>query len=207
MKREETRERILDAAVKVFAARGFRDATIRQICSAAGVNVSMVNYYFKTKEGLYAEVVRKQFSFTTTDAMAQLAGGVTDAKSWKAAVRRFIGQFVKYMSVTEEPHVFTARIFRWEVTRPSSICKELQMTYGRLVYEGLKKLVAMAIGDDPVKVKLWCAAIWSRVAMLALADEMWLENFIPQGMSRAEWVDAIAENECEIIFKSLKYNG
>src|ERR1044071_2795600 len=52
-----TRTRLLDAAGEVFAERGYRNATVREICQRAGANIASVNYYFKGKEGLYAQVV------------------------------------------------------------------------------------------------------------------------------------------------------
>jgi len=54
----ETRRRLLDSAGEVFSDRGFRDATIREICTRAGANIAAVNYHFGDKEGLYREVLR-----------------------------------------------------------------------------------------------------------------------------------------------------
>ena len=207
MARIDPKENIVSAAVGVFAERGFRDATVRDICAAAEVNVSMVNYHFGSKEALYAEVVRRLFSFAIRGDMEHLADGVKDARSWKEAVRRFVERFISYMSVTEAPGVYTARIFRWEVTRPSSICKELQVTYGKLVYSGLERLLAMALGEDRRAIKLWSASIWSRLAIFALADEQWLQPFEPDGLTREEWVRAMADLICDDIFTSLRYGG
>ncbi len=54
----DTRTRLLEAAGPVFAAHGFDGATVREICSAAHVNVASVGYYFGDKLGLYREVIR-----------------------------------------------------------------------------------------------------------------------------------------------------
>ena len=53
-----TRERIIEIAGELFAAQGFRGTTVRDICGQAGVNVAAVNYYFRDKESLYAEVLQ-----------------------------------------------------------------------------------------------------------------------------------------------------
>lgn len=52
-----TRSRLIEAAGHVFAERGFKDATIRQICSIAGANIAAVNYHFGDKEHLYASAL------------------------------------------------------------------------------------------------------------------------------------------------------
>src|SRR3954462_12285076 len=51
-KAEETRERILDAALKLFRERGFDETTMRDIAAAAGVATGAAYYYFRSKEDL-----------------------------------------------------------------------------------------------------------------------------------------------------------
>jgi len=54
-----TRDRVLDAAGEVFGRRGYRAATVREICRLAGASVAAVNYYFRDKEGLYLTVMKE----------------------------------------------------------------------------------------------------------------------------------------------------
>jgi AcrR family transcriptional regulator len=56
-----TKEKLLNAAVDVFAAKGFQDATVAEICDQAGANVASVNYHFGSKEKLLREVIRRAF--------------------------------------------------------------------------------------------------------------------------------------------------
>ncbi len=51
---EQTRERLLAAARVVFSENGFQNATVREICRHAEVNIAAVNYYFSSKEALFA---------------------------------------------------------------------------------------------------------------------------------------------------------
>lgn len=50
-----TRQRLLESACDVFAEKGYRDATIAEICQRAGANIAAVNYHFRGKETLYVE--------------------------------------------------------------------------------------------------------------------------------------------------------
>jgi len=47
------RGRLVLAALRLFAEKGFEAATTREICEAAGANISAIRYYFGDKAGLY----------------------------------------------------------------------------------------------------------------------------------------------------------
>lgn len=53
---EESRQRILDAALKLFATLGFEKTSTRRIAQTAQVNISAIAYYFGDKAGLYRTV-------------------------------------------------------------------------------------------------------------------------------------------------------
>ena len=71
----ETRERLLKTAERLFAERGFKRVTVREICKVARANIASVNYHYGGKLGLYREVMRLAIETMqeTTDA-ARLAG-------------------------------------------------------------------------------------------------------------------------------------
>jgi len=56
-KQECAKDRILHAAGAIFAEKGFRSSTVREICDAAEVNIASVNYYFGDKKSLYEETL------------------------------------------------------------------------------------------------------------------------------------------------------
>lgn len=57
----DTRRRLMEAALKVFAEKGFDGAGIREIADQAKANSAMVQYHFGGKEGLYKEALRFAF--------------------------------------------------------------------------------------------------------------------------------------------------
>ena len=55
---KKTRLRILAAAEKVFAQRGYRAMTLREVTKQAGVNLAAVNYHFGSKTNLMRALLR-----------------------------------------------------------------------------------------------------------------------------------------------------
>ena len=58
-KSEETRERILNAALKLFHKRGFEAATMREIAEEAGVATGAAYYYFSSKDAIVLDFYRR----------------------------------------------------------------------------------------------------------------------------------------------------
>lgn len=54
---EDTRRRILETALDLFAAHGYEGTSTRQIAEGAGVNLPAIQYYFGNKEGLYRAII------------------------------------------------------------------------------------------------------------------------------------------------------
>ena len=77
---------ILDAAERLFAARGFPRTTVKQIGAAAGVNSALLYYYFGDKERLYREVLDRLVGRLVEHTLPRLRAGGSPA----ARLRRFI---------------------------------------------------------------------------------------------------------------------
>ena len=89
---DETRRQLLEAAGEVFADVGFRNATVRQICHRAGVNVAAVNYHFGDKEQLYAEVLHdsQQKAFEKYPPLLDVSDDAPPEKKLEAFIRSFL---------------------------------------------------------------------------------------------------------------------
>jgi len=54
---EKTRARLIEAGGRLFAEKGFKGVTVRDIAAKAQTHLSALNYHFKTKDALYREVL------------------------------------------------------------------------------------------------------------------------------------------------------
>jgi len=69
---DQTRARILDAAVRQFSENGLAGSRTEQIAEEAGVNKALLYYYFKSKEDLYAAALEFVFEGIQTASLAML---------------------------------------------------------------------------------------------------------------------------------------
>ena len=85
---DDTRERLIVAATRLFAERGFFGASIAQIAGEVGLTKQALLYHFKRKDELYSEVIRR-IGQRLRDAMA--ARGVQAGTPEEQFVEMFIG--------------------------------------------------------------------------------------------------------------------
>lgn len=197
----ETREAIISAAEEEFAEKGFELASAREICRRAGVNSALLSRYFGSKEALYRIVAKKLFGDLGAP-LANLSDKVTDDASWRAAVREWVGDMLFMTMPTEKAQKLCAALFRYEVTRPTKFHNEFKESFGRPVYEGLKKLISSKMKDD-VKLDLLTSSIWAQVSIYALADEKWHKSFRPKGVTLRKWSEIVCDHICETVFITL----
>jgi AcrR family transcriptional regulator len=90
-RKAETRRGILDAAYRVFAQRGYAQATIDDIAAAGGVSKGAVYHHFASKEELFRELLGDHGH--EVDAMV---AAVSRATSFRDLVRAFLGVWVDH---------------------------------------------------------------------------------------------------------------
>jgi AcrR family transcriptional regulator len=91
----QVRDRILDAAERLFAERGFFGASVRDITRAAEVGIAAVNYHFNSKEELFREVVVRRATVLNEARTAQLAELSSARGSQVARVSAIVTAYVQ----------------------------------------------------------------------------------------------------------------
>ena len=134
-----TRDKLIDAAGQVFAERGYRAATIREICRLAGANVAAVNYTFGDKMGLYTEVLRHSVRTART---AALAAALDASRSPEDMIRGVIRARLMSLCQDAQPD-WNIRLVMHEFSHPTP-------AMGRVVDEGMRPIydrVRKAVGE------------------------------------------------------------
>ncbi len=141
----ETRSRLLEAGARLFAARGFKDVTVREICHEARANVAAVNYHFGDKLGLYREVLQ-----TAIDAMRETNDAAREAGQGQNAeeqLRRYITIFVQRLLGSKDDTVH--RLVSREMNEPTPALDAIVEQGVRPRIEYLSGLVAEITGCQP----------------------------------------------------------
>jgi AcrR family transcriptional regulator len=98
-KAEETRNRILDAALELFRERGFAQTTMREVATAAGVATGAAYYYYRSKEELVlAFYVRTDEEMRESFAKA-LAASKTLEKRMRGLIEAKFAQFAQHRAL------------------------------------------------------------------------------------------------------------
>jgi TetR/AcrR family transcriptional regulator, regulator of cefoperazone and chloramphenicol sensitivity len=156
-KREETGDRIIAAAGAVFAERGFRGTTIRQITARAGVNLAAVHYHFRDKGELYVRVLREAKRRVSWIVIRDLAGTPEER------LRGFIDLFVHYLLDPERPS-WHGRVLAMEMANPTPalgiVIKELTAP----LYRDVRALIGeVAEGKlSPAELDLFALSIFGQ---------------------------------------------
>ena len=112
-----TKQRILDAGEREFAARGFAGARLREIAEAAGVQPALIHHYFTDKQGLYRAVLDRALLPTSTESWT-LLGSRRDLEGLLAG---FIDLLLHFYAANRN----LLAILRHEALSGSSVLDEL----------------------------------------------------------------------------------
>ncbi len=94
---QQPKERLLDAAEELFAAKGFAEVSVRELAAAAGANVAAVNYHFQGKENLFQEVIIRRFSIQrdrTLNGLQDLLDQTKGQPQVDQVIRVLVGEYL-----------------------------------------------------------------------------------------------------------------
>lgn len=112
-----TQKRLLDAAEREFAQRGFAGARLKDIASSAGVQTTLIHHYFSDKQGLYRAVLDRALAPTQTESWNLLRVH----RDFEALVRGFVTMLIRFYA----KHRQLLAILRHEAVTGSEVLPEI----------------------------------------------------------------------------------
>jgi len=162
---EETRGRILAAAIETFASVGYEAAHTRLLAERAGVKLPAIPYYFGSKEGLFravieliaAKVAERMAPAAETGRIA-LLDGASPRERLLATLCALLDTFVETMLGAEFPASWRLIVARAEIENLDSL-DPLRDCMVRNMIEPTTSLIARILGQDEDDEHSWMRAI------------------------------------------------
>jgi AcrR family transcriptional regulator len=140
---QETRRQLLISASAVFAAKGFRGATMAEICRQAKANTAAANYYFGNKETLYVECWR--FAFEQSLRAYPPDGGVPEAAP---AEQRLRGRILAFMRRLLDPRSHELDIVYKETANPTGLLAGVIPQALEPIFRGFTLIIRELLGPE-----------------------------------------------------------
>jgi TetR/AcrR family transcriptional regulator, regulator of cefoperazone and chloramphenicol sensitivity len=155
----DTRGRLLEAAVEVFAEEGYRRATIQRICKLAGANIAAAHYHFGDKEGLYAAV----FEYAERHSAELASSLVTEGERPEDQLRAYVASFLSRLLDPRKP-AWIARLLARELIDPTPALDRLVRRRVRANHDQLAEILRSLLGPEatPETVRLCTLSVISQ---------------------------------------------
>jgi TetR/AcrR family transcriptional regulator, regulator of cefoperazone and chloramphenicol sensitivity len=188
---QETRARVLTAATRLFAERGFAKVTVRDICRKARANVAAVNYHFGGKEGLYRAVM--QTAIETMQDTTEAARAAGRDGSPEERLRAYVSVFLRRI-VGRGSGTWIHQVMMREISDPTPSLELVieQVMKPRMAY--LCEAIAELIGCAPDDIRVSRCALSLQSQFQSLMWNEVLGRFTPRLQMTPDTLDEVAEH-------------
>ena len=165
-----TRQKILDAAEKLFARQGFESTSLRSIIASADVNLAAIHYHFRGKEGLIRAVIERRFARVNDERLRLLAEYENRAEGQAPLVEEILDAFLAPMLRVGLLHSGQGRL--------------LMQLAGRLL-QASDGMLEKAAGSEFERVAVRFLAAFQKAVPLTKQEIAWRMNFTIGAAARA----------------------
>jgi len=210
---EETRKRILDAALSVFAEKGYDAASTRLIATRAGVNPPALQYYFENKEGVFNSCTmmlseqNMQFLQPVLDKLQEAVQSRVDDDKCTGLLCDLLETMLKRvytMDNSHDTHLFIAHIHLQQ--GPAKALRILRDNFEIPLYDAIGLVVAklsrLPAASEEVRLRvlsvLGLLNIFFTMRPAVLAQMNW-DDISPSGLSA---LIKVTRRHCRVLAQS-----
>jgi TetR/AcrR family transcriptional regulator len=141
---DQTRARILNAAIRQFSANGLAGARTEQIAEEAGVNKALLYYYFKSKEELYAAALEAVIESIRADSVNVLEANASAGERIVQIVLRNFDRSYSHPSLRTLMQQEMVRLHQGEEHRMA----RMAVMFFRPMWDKLEEVLREGIASD-----------------------------------------------------------
>ncbi|WP_165065554.1 CerR family C-terminal domain-containing protein [Paludisphaera rhizosphaerae] len=177
---DTTKARLIEAAGREFAAKGFDQARIRTICDAAAANLAAVNYHFGDKEQLYRAVLLEAYRRRSTVITPQIGEGLP-AERLRAFIRFFFDQVV----AGADEDTWQSQLIMRELFHPSTALDHVVREWIQPRFNLLKSIMReIRPGVDEDRLNALCFSVVGQCLMYRMTREVSGRLIGPENLKR-----------------------
>ena len=170
----DTKERILEAAERLFAAYGFAGTSLRAVTKEARVNLAAVHYHFGTKEDLLRAVLSRIVVPVNRERLRMLeqveAAAGSDPPLLEAILEAFIAPDLRLIRDLGERGVIITRFLGRSYTEPAEMVQALSREHYEELGQRFMEAYARALPEVPQAELYWRFKLVVGVLTYVLAD-------------------------------------
>jgi AcrR family transcriptional regulator len=154
---ELTRQALIDAAMTIFAEKGYEGGSVRLITQKAKANQAAITYHFGGKDGLYREVLLRalhvfdEYSLIDEDALEDMDRD----EAMRLFLRQQLTPLVKRNELSR-----ALRLFNWEILQRTVIFQEVIAVEDLPILTTAQGIVAKFLPDTASPEERTVALIW-----------------------------------------------
>jgi len=190
-----TRERILDAAELLFAAKGFHAVSVRDITGAASVDVALVNYHFGSKQQLFEAVFMRRAEVLNVERLRKLEMVLDRAYPKAPSVENIIDAFTH--PLLDRSNRGSAGWKAWfaiiaQVNNSKDLGSLIMTRFFDPVVQSFIRALQLAMPNCDKRDLYWSYHFLSGALTLTFAETGRIDN-LSQGICRATDLDSVHE--------------
>jgi AcrR family transcriptional regulator len=193
----DARERILDAATRLIAEKGFAATTVRDIATAADLNLAMIHYYFGNKEGLYRAI----FEEKVTTVQRILSEAASSDGTSRERLERFVRAYTHF--ICTQRHF--ARIVQQEILNGGKVVQEVFRPQVARNYLMFRQIIEDGIGTGEfrsVDVEMTPISIIGMTAFFIIVQPM-ISGLISTGPDQDEFETRLANHTLNLLLHGI----
>lgn len=181
-KQNLSRKKIINSAIILFANKGFDSTSTREICKHAGVNLSLIPYYFGNKEGLYTNIIESIVNY----GLAYLHEELTQVNNIKNMNQNekinlyhaLLNKYTEFLYSDNVPNSFVILMIK-EQTVSHNKFGEIYSQKINVLYKALRKILASILdkSENDKAIIYEVSSIIGQVLSFKIMDRPTLEAF------------------------------
>lgn len=204
-RREESRERILDAAESLFAQRGYHGVTVKDVSREAGVDAGLLHYYFAGKAGVFKAVVERRADMVNRsrlEAMDRYEREAGGAMTVEGVVRAYLRPTFDFMIKGDEGNRHYAAMIAHLNSAPDGAIPDIETSPFDPVVQRLVDMLRKARPDCVDADLYWLYHLMSGAISLSLAQTGRIDR-LSGGLCRSDDFDGIASRMIKVFGAAL----